>query len=177
MAAGKTTVGRALAERLEWEFLDMDREIERRAGRTVPEIFAHDGEEAFRALEAEVASECMGRSGVVIAAGGGWFGGPGGLEGLPAETLTVWLRISPEESLRRASAEGAPGRSRPMLRGEEPLERARSLLAARAPEYGKAAVRVDVEGRSPAEIAEEILRAVSSGKAAGATPARSRERD
>lgn len=154
MAAGKTSVGRALADLLGWRFLDVDNEIERRAGRTIPEIFRSDGEAAFRALEAEVAARLVERREVVVAMGGGWLD----VDGLPEETLTVWLRISPEEAVRRASA--AEAAERPMLGGGDPLERARRLLAAREPAYRRAALRLEAEAASPEELARAIAQAV-----------------
>lgn len=160
MAAGKTTVGRELAVLLGWRFLDVDQEIERRRGRSIPDIFREMGEAAFRAIEAEVASELVVDSEIVLAPGGGWVSGPMDLEALPPETLTVWLRISPEEILRRVSAAGDPGETRPLLRSADPLERVRTLLNAREPIYRKAALWVETEARSPHEIADEIARAV-----------------
>ena len=153
MAAGKTAVGAELARRLGWEHLDLDREIERREGRSVAAIFAKDGEGRFRELEARATAELASRARVVVSPGGGWITGAGNLEALGPGTLGVWLRVSPEEAVRRAA--GAPG-ERPLLAGPDPLEAARRLLEARAPLYARAALHVDTEGRSPAEVAALI---------------------
>lgn len=152
MAAGKTAVGVELARRLGWDHLDLDHEIERREGRSVAAIFASDGEARFRELEARATTELTSRTRIVISPGGGWITGAGNLEALGAGTLAVWLRVSPEEAVRRAAA--APG-ERPLLAGEDPLAAAR-LLEARAPLYARAGVHVDTEGRGPAEVADII---------------------
>ena len=153
MAAGKTAVGAELARRLGWEHLDLDREIERREGRAVAAIFAAEGEGRFRELEARATAELASRGRVVVSPGGGWITGAGNLEALGPGTLVVWLRVSPEEAVRRAAA--APG-ERPLLAGPDPLEAARRLLDARAPLYARAGVHVDTEGRSPGEVAAII---------------------
>ena len=153
MAAGKTAVGAELARRLGWEHVDLDHEIERREGRTVAQIFAAEGEARFRALEARTTRDLAARSGVILSPGGGWITGAGNLEALGAGTLSVWLQVSPEEAVSRASA--APG-ERPLLAGPEPLAAARRLLEARAPLYARAALHVDTSGRTPAQVADII---------------------
>lgn len=153
MASGKSTVGRRLAERLGWDFLDFDEEIERRTGLAIPDIFRRLGEPAFRALEAELTAEFGGLDRAVLAPGGGWIMQPGLLEQLAPGTLLVWLRVSPEEAVRRAMRERT---HRPLLAGPDPLARARLLLAEREPLYRQADVAVDVDGRDPDEVAAEI---------------------
>jgi shikimate kinase len=107
MGAGKTVVGAALAARLGWTHLDLDREVERRDGRPVARIFAEDGEARFRALEAAAGAALAGRARVVLSSGGGWAARAGALESLGPGTLAVWLRVPAEEAVRRAAA--APG--------------------------------------------------------------------
>jgi len=153
MAAGKTAVGAELARRLGWRHVDLDAWIEAREGRSVSRIFAADGEARFRELEAEATGDVGGMRGVVLSPGGGWITGPGNLEALGAGTLSVWLRVSPEEAVRRAAA--TPG-ERPLLAGADPLGAARRLLEARAPLYARAALHVDTEGRPPEEVASII---------------------
>jgi shikimate kinase len=159
MAAGKTETGAALARRLGWAHVDLDREIERRAGTSVAGIFAAHGEARFRALETEATRDLARRTGVVLSPGGGWITRAENWEALGPATLSVWLQVSPEEAVRRAAA--TPG-ERPLLAGADPLAAARRLLAERAPLYARAALHLATEGRTPDEVAliiERTLRA------------------
>ena len=157
MASGKTTVGRQLAERLGWRFFDVDEEIVRRSGQTVPEIFREHGEAVFRALEARLAAEVRSTERAVIAPGGGWVTTPGALDGLPEGTFVVWLRVSAEEAVRRVGETA----DRPLLAGADPLDRARTLLAERESLYRRADLVLDVDDRSPADIVDEIAARIS----------------
>lgn len=165
MAAGKSSVGRGLAERMGWRFIDFDAEIERRSGRSVPELFSQDGEAAFRRMEAELTSELAGLTRVVLAPGGGWVAQPGLLDRLGPGSLVVWLRVSAEEAVRRSQA--GPG-TRPLLAGDEPLAAARRLLEAREASYARADWTVDVEGSTVDEVvdllAERLLEAGVEGR-------------
>ncbi len=154
MAAGKTSVGRRLAEALGWDFVDFDEVIEARTGATIPEIFRTQGEAAFRAMEARLTDEFGRARGVVLAPGGGWVTQPDLMDRLGDGSLVVWLRISPEEAVRRALADSV---HRPLLAGPEPLARARLLLAEREPFYYLADSAVAVDGRGIEEIAREIV--------------------
>lgn len=157
MCAGKTAIGELLARRLGWAFVDLDRLIEEREGRTVREIFAGSGEAAFRRIEAEVSDSVAVWARMVLAPGGGWMGNTFRGE-LPVDgTVHVWLRVSAEEVLRRSAA--APG-ARPLLAGPDPLTAARRLLAEREPSYSRAELSVDTEGRTPAQVAAEVERVV-----------------
>lgn len=161
MAAGKSTVGRLLADRLGWEFLDFDGAILERTGRTAGEIIREDGEAAFRALEAELTHALAGRSRVVIAPGGGWGADPDNARRLGSDTTSVWLRIPVEEALRRAERDGRRGIERPLLDGAgeaDRLRRARGLLAKRERAYAAAELAVDVNGKEPEAIVDEILK-------------------
>jgi shikimate kinase len=153
MAAGKTTVGRVLAVRLGWRFLDVDEAIERETGRSIADIFQSEGEAAFRSMEARRTADLLSERDAVIAPGGGWAAEPGVWEGVPVESLTVWLRVSAEEAVRRAQAGGVP---RPLLAGGAALATARELIAVREASYRRADLIVDVDGRDPADIAIEI---------------------
>ncbi len=154
MGAGKSSVGRRVASALRWRFVDFDDEVAAAAGMTVPEIFETVGEAAFRELEARVGRRLLGRDEVVLAAGGGWGAVPGRLDEAPAGTETFWLRVSAEEAVRRASAR--PG-TRPLLAGDDPLGRARRLLAEREPRYSRAGGVVDTDRRSVEDVTSEIL--------------------
>lgn len=159
MAAGKTTVGRLLARRTGRRFLDLDDLVTERAGLTPAELIRERGEPALRALEAELTAELAGRSGVVLATGGGWGSDPGHPAGLGPDTVRIWLRVSAAEAVRRAAADNV---DRPMLGDaadpEARLARARSLLARREAGYAAAELVVDVEDRQPGEVVEEIIR-------------------
>lgn len=155
MGSGKSTVGRALALRLGWDFLDFDAVIEEEAGRSVSRIFRELGEERFRALESRVGRELLARERAVLATGGGWPAAPGRMEGLDPVTLSVWLRVSPEEAVRRARSQGD---TRPLLQTEAPVERARTLLEARIPFYGRARLALDSEAAGPEALVRRIAR-------------------
>jgi shikimate kinase len=155
MGSGKTSVGRLLAERLGWAFVDFDDEIEAEAGQSVAEIFAGQGERRFRSLEAGVAARLLARRDVVLGSGGGWAAAaPGRLAGVPGGTATFWLRVTPEEAVRRAGKE--PG-TRPLLGGPDPRAAARRLLEKRAPRYGEARWTVDTERSSVEDVTAGIL--------------------
>ncbi len=155
MGAGKTSVGRRLAGRLGWRFVDVDEAVERAAGVSVPEIFRRHGEARFRALEERTAAGIFEEDLVVVATGGGWGAHPGRLDTLPPGTVSVWLEVGAAEAVRRAA--GRPGR-RPLLDVDDPLEAARDLLRRRAPHYARATLRVDTEGHSVDDVTATILR-------------------
>lgn len=165
MASGKSTVGRRVARELGWRLADADAEVERRSGSTISEIFAREGEAGFRRREAAVVEELLDLSECVVVPGGGWVAsGPDRLDGLPPDTLSVWLRVTPEEAVRRARAAG-PGR--PLLdRAEDPVAEARRLLEERAPRYRQARLHLDTGGTEPVDVADLIIRAVRRGRSA-----------
>jgi shikimate kinase len=147
--AGKSVVGRELAGRLGVPFVDLDAEIERVAGRTVPRIFAEDGEESFRALEAEALVDAGTDDPSVVACGGGVVLEPANRITLRATGTVVFLDV-PLETLH---ARVRPAEDRPLIRDEGALER---LLAEREPLYREFAAHV-VEGTgTPAEVARAI---------------------
>jgi shikimate kinase len=155
MAAGKTTVGRMLADRLGWTFVDFDDEIRTRTGSDAGTIIRTRGEPELRALEAELTGAFAGVDGVVLAPGGGWVTQPGLSVRLGPGTVRVWLRVSPSEAVRRAEAEGL---DRPLLGPPAGrLERAAELARRREPLYAVAELTVDVDGKAPAAVAEEIV--------------------
>jgi len=153
MGSGKTSVGRSVADRLGWRFIDFDTEVEAEAGAPIPRIFEEHGEPYFRALEERIADRLLGETGVVLGSGGGWAAAPGRLTDVPAGTETFWLAVSPEQAVARASAR--PG-SRPLLAGPDPLERASKLLAERAPVYRSARWTVDTEDASVEDVSSRI---------------------
>ena len=155
MASGKTAVGGALAGRLGWEHLDLDDEIVRRAGKPIARIFREEGEAVFRALETECTADLLRRTRTVFSPGGGWITNPGVLERIPPNTLTVWLRVSPEAVLDRLHADRS-GPERPLLATSDPDTRIRRLLAEREPAYARADRAIPTDGRSVESIVSEI---------------------
>jgi shikimate kinase len=157
MAAGKSTVGRHLAGALGWDFHDLDEVVETREGRTIAAIFAESGESFFREVEARVAEEYLSRERVVLATGGGWAARPGRLGTLPDRTLTVWLKVSAAEAVRRAGG----GEGRPLLAGSDRVEGAAALLRQRTSRYAAADIEVDTEGRTAEDVSAQILARVA----------------
>jgi shikimate kinase len=154
MGCGKSSVGRILARRLGWDFVDLDAQVEKAEGRSVAAIFAESGEAHFRAAEAREAVGALVRDRVVLAVGGGWAAQPGRLATLPEGTTSVWLRVSAEEAVRRSRPRSG---TRPLLAGPDPLGTARELLSRRAPEYARAHLEVDTEGRTVEDVAARVL--------------------
>jgi shikimate kinase len=157
MCSGKSTVGAALARRLEWSYLDFDVEIEHREGRTVKEVVESGGEERFRALEAVLTEEAAGAAGAVLAPGGGWITRPEMLDVLGPDTLSVWLRVSAVETVRRLREDSI---DRPFREDPDALARVAEMLAGREPLYRLADLTVPVDLRRPEEIAFEIEQVV-----------------
>lgn len=153
MTSGKSTVGEALARRLEWSFLDFDVEIERRAGATVKEIIATGGEERFREMEAALTREIASVPHLVAAPGGGWITRPELLDVLGGPTLAVWLRVSPEETARRLRADTI---DRPFRDLDDPVPQIARMIAEREPLYRLADLSIPTDGRSTESIAYEI---------------------
>ncbi|MGY4707071.1 shikimate kinase [Candidatus Bipolaricaulota sp. J31] len=156
MGAGKSTVGRILAERLGWEFLDTDELIAARAGRSIPEIFSQFGEGRFRDLERGAVAEVSRKKGLVVALGGGAPMDDRNWRLLESTGVTVYLRESPEVLAHRLAHDA----TRPLLSGHEGAARPRrieELLSLREPRYLEADIVVECRGRPPEEIAGEIL--------------------
>jgi shikimate kinase len=154
MCSGKTSVGRALAQRLSWQFIDFDEEIERDQGKRVAHVFRDHGEDHFRRLEAELTEKLRDRRDVVLAPGGGWITQRELVARLRPDSLIVWLLVSPAVVLERALRQ--PAVERPLLAVDEPDEAVRSLLSARVPLYREADFAVETDNRDPAAVAAEI---------------------
>ena len=150
---GKSTAGRLLADRLGWEFADSDDEIERAAGRSVPRLFADEGEDAFRRREFEALRALASREPIVIATGGGAVT-TGEARQLMGDGFVVWLSVSPAEAAKRLSEDSGTS-ERPLLAGD-PRARLEALLQARVGLYQAADAAVDVDALSPAGVAAEV---------------------
>lgn len=154
MGTGKTTVGRAVAARLDYEFVDTDAVIEGRHG-PIPQIFADHGEERFRDIERAVASELADRRGLVVSTGGRLMLDPANQATLGQSGDVFTLTASPDEIFRRI-APGGGIEERPMLAGPNPRQRIAALLEERAEGYG-AFAEVRTDGRAPDDLAAEII--------------------
>ena len=158
MASGKSAVGLEVARILDWRFFDFDDEIRRETGDEVADIIRRAGEGGFRAVESRVAGRLLRRQRAVLASGGGWAAQPGHMANLPAGTLSVWLKVTPEAAVKRARSQAV---ERPLLDVVQPLQRARRLLARRTPYYGLARLTANSEGVSVSALAGRIARFAS----------------
>jgi shikimate kinase len=152
MGAGKSVCGRLLARRLGRCFVETDDMIVAREGRPVPEIFSRDGEEHFRALEAEAVELLRLKSGDVIATGGGLPCREGRMEALQQVGTVIWLRGDLRELCDRATSEG----QRPMLAGRSWAE-IEALYRQREPFYARAHLTVDTTGLGPDQVVARLL--------------------
>ncbi len=158
---GKSQAGRKVAERLGWEFIDTDDEITRRAGKSIPRIFAEEGEEHFRKLEREVLREACEGERRVISTGGGAILFPENRELMRNSGIIICLEAKPETIYRRLlkdAEEGSEKVVRPLLSGPDPLGRIYRLKQYRQPFYGIADWTVHTDNLTLDEVCEEIIR-------------------
>jgi shikimate kinase len=156
MASGKTSVGRALAERTGWTLVDADDVIVARAGKPIHRIFSEDGEPAFRELERQVIADLCAGERQVIASGGGSFVDPQNREVMLSGGQVFFLSASPATILRRVQEEDAGGPIRPLLAVDDPEARIAELLAQRTPAYVQAHHTVDTDALTAEGVAERI---------------------
>lgn len=152
MATGKTAAGQILAEALSRPFLDSDQEIERRAGMTIPAIFAAHGEEYFRAVEKQVSKQLVAKTGMVISTGGGIAVDPDNRAFLSSAGVVVCLTCDEAELLDRVVDDD----SRPLLRGQDRHHRVRELLRLRKPAYDALPFHVDTTGKASEQVVEKV---------------------
>jgi len=149
MGSGKTTIGRALARLLGWDFVDLDERIVETEGRGIAAILRDAGEPFFRDLEGRLLASLAGRARIVVACGGGTYAHPPSRALIDAMGAAIWLQIPLHLALARCEA----GPVRPLLSGAEQAE---ALYRRRLPSYSAAPVHVPVEGLTPEEAAERI---------------------
>ncbi|HEU6448642.1 MAG TPA: shikimate kinase [Verrucomicrobiae bacterium] len=153
MGTGKTSVGRLVADLLQFDYLDTDEMIQSATGKTIAEIFLREGEPAFRSLEEKVVEEISHRKNLVISTGGGLPINPKNLDGLKSNSLVVCLWASPEKIWERVKSQT----HRPLLQDENPKAKICELLAAREPFYKQADVLINTELRSMREVALQVV--------------------
>ncbi len=153
MGTGKTSIGREAAARTGRPFVDTDDVIVQRAGKSIPEIFAQDGEPAFRALETAICAEMAAPGGLVLATGGGAVVNPANREALAAGGTLICLEAAPETILRRVGR----GDERPMLAAGDPLARIHALLAERAAAYAAIPHHLDTTRLAIPAAAERVM--------------------
>lgn len=147
--AGKSSAGRILAGLLETHFVDLDDAIVRETGRSIPELFAGDGEATFRALERAAMHRALAEPAQVIAPGGGWAVQEGNLEAVETSGFVIYLSVSPEVAAGRL----AEDRDRPLLQGD-PYRRLEQLLHDRERYYRRAGFEVATDAMTPNRVAE-----------------------
>jgi shikimate kinase len=152
MGAGKTSVGKRLAEALGLPFHDADEEIERAAGRSISEIFEQRGEAEFRDGERRVIARLLEQPPHVLATGGGAFCNPQTREIVSRKAISVWLKASPEVLARRVARKT----TRPLLRGKDPRRVLEELLEKREAAYGQADLIID-SGEGPHQATVDAI--------------------
>ena len=150
MGAGKSTVANALATRLGWEVGDTDHLVEAREGRTITDIFAHEGESYFRQIERTVIQELIPRRRVVVATGGGTFVDPTNRSAINSDGVSVWLDVSFETVLERVQTDGG----RPLAGDRIAM---RELWNGRRAAYGLAHVALSADATPVEALLEGIL--------------------
>lgn len=155
---GKSTVAPLLAERLGWDWIDADVELERLVGQSIREIFATDGEPVFRTQERQNLVDLLQRDRLVLAAGGGAILNPDTRRDFRAAGPVVWLQATPETVAARVAADPVTAARRPNLTASGGIEEIRSVLQQREPLYREtASVCVATDDRTAPDIVDDIL--------------------
>jgi len=153
---GKSTLGRLLAERLEVPFIELDREIEKRSGASLSEIFDMFGQETFRRAEREALEQVLAQhKHFIMATSGSIVTEPGTLELLLASCFTIWVRAEPADHMQRVMAQGD---MRPMASSGRAMEDLMSILKSREPLYAKANAALMTSGKTPEQNLDELVR-------------------
>lgn len=168
MGAGKSSVGRRLAQRLGLPFADADTEIEKAANMTIREIFAVHGEAYFRSGEARVIARLLEQGPQVLATGGGAFMNADTRAAVRAKGISVWLKADFEVLMRRIKRRS--GSERPLLKAPDPAAIVKRLIAERYPVYAEADLTVHSRDVPHERIVEEIIAALSNRLGLGEEP-------
>ncbi|MBV9463668.1 MAG: shikimate kinase [Verrucomicrobiae bacterium] len=153
MGSGKSSVARRVAPQLEFEMIDSDSLIERRAGLSISQIFETRGEEHFRRLEEQIMTELADRNRLVIATGGGAVLSAVNWANWRRSAVVIALDVDSETAFERTRHH----QHRPLLQGEDPLAKIQHLLAQREDFYSRADARVDTVGRTVEQVARDVL--------------------
>lgn len=164
MGAGKTSVGRLLAKRLDLEFIDADDEIEQAARCSIEQIFESHGEAEFRDGERRVIARLLTGPTHVLATGGGAFMRKETRDAIRGRGISVWLRADLDLLLRRVSRR----KNRPLLRNENPRQTLEKLIKERYPVYAEADIVVDSGDRPPGTIVDNVIESIETFLGAGA---------
>jgi XRE family aerobic/anaerobic benzoate catabolism transcriptional regulator len=158
--AGKSTLGRLVAERVGWQFVELNKEIERDNDMSVPEIFAMYGQEGYRRFEQAAVRKLIARDGpILLATGGGIVAEPVTFDLILSSFYTIWLKAEPEEHMRRVREQGD---LRPMGGDASAMQELRAILVGREPFYARARAMVDTAGLSVDDAAERLQAVISS---------------
>jgi XRE family aerobic/anaerobic benzoate catabolism transcriptional regulator len=158
--AGKSTLGRIVAEKLGWQFVELNKEIERDNGMSVPEIFAMYGQEGYRRFEQAVLRKLIARDGpMLLATGGGIVAEPVTFDLILSSFYTIWIKAEPEEHMRRVREQGD---LRPMGGDASAMQELRAILVSREPFYARARAIVDTAGLSVDHAAERLHTTIAS---------------
>lgn len=155
--SGKTTVGQGVATALGRPFLDLDREIERREGMTVAQIFGERGEYAFRQMERQITEELRETGGMILSPGGGWIASPENVVLLRPPARFIYLRVRLETAIKRLGPERS---TRPLLVRPDPLGELKRLFEARRSAYETADETVDTDRSSVQQVIDSITELV-----------------
>jgi len=158
MGAGKSTVGKILAEKIGYKFLDADKAVEDRAGTTITDIFSEHGEPYFRDMESETTESLASGEKQVIATGGGVVQRDRNWDAMKSNGITIYLKASIETIWERIKDDT----TRPLMQVENPVETARDLLNKRTPMYEKADIILLTDDLSLEQAADEILALLNS---------------
>ena len=154
MGSGKSSVGKIVADLLSYRFIDLDAEIVATAGCSINDIFARDGEQAFRTLESSCLEQILASGeGSVVATGGGAVISAQNRTLMRSRGIVINLKVTLEQVLARLNGCG----DRPLLAGEDAEERATTLMNGREQFYADADIRIDTDGKSVEDVAAEIL--------------------
>lgn len=162
MGVGKTTIGRVLAEQLNLQFFDTDREIEATTGADIPWIFDVEGEAGFRLRETRMIEELSAREAIVIATGGGSVLAQENRRCIKSRGIVIYLRATLAQQIERTSRD----KNRPLLQTSDPAKKIRELMKLREPLYQEVAdIVVDTNRRSPRVVCNEIIRRIEDLRA------------